>query len=224
MNKLRSKLTYSNVMVTILAFVVLGGSAYAATELGKNSVGTKQLKNGAVTKAKIAKAAQTALTGQTGPKGAAGSAGPTGPKGDTGPKGSDASAILMARVNGVTQGTTPMFGSPSGTSTANATVTAVYMQTPFTTGVKVDGFSVSTSAPIGTNTCAIAGACLEIVSLFVNGSNTLTCVIPFGGVLCSSGTASTTIPAGAQVAIKAVQVIGSIGSFDMQVALHTSPT
>jgi hypothetical protein len=51
---LRGKLTYANVMVTILAFVVLGGGgAYAASTLGKNSVGTRQLKAGAVTGAKV---------------------------------------------------------------------------------------------------------------------------------------------------------------------------
>jgi hypothetical protein len=51
---LRGKLTYANVMVTILAFVVLGGGgAYAASKLARNSVGTKQLKTGAVTGAKV---------------------------------------------------------------------------------------------------------------------------------------------------------------------------
>jgi hypothetical protein len=46
--------TYANVMVTVLLFIVLvDGRA-----LAKNSVGTKQLKNGAVTKKKIAKSAQ----------------------------------------------------------------------------------------------------------------------------------------------------------------------
>jgi hypothetical protein len=51
---MRSRLTYANVMVTILAFVVLGGVAVAGVHaLKKNSVGTKQLKNGAVTTAKI---------------------------------------------------------------------------------------------------------------------------------------------------------------------------
>jgi hypothetical protein len=34
MRRLREKLTYANVMVTVLAFVVLGGSAYAATRRG----------------------------------------------------------------------------------------------------------------------------------------------------------------------------------------------
>jgi hypothetical protein len=53
MRTLRPKLTYSNVMVTALAFIVLGGGAYAATRLARNSVGTKQLKPNAVTGAKV---------------------------------------------------------------------------------------------------------------------------------------------------------------------------
>jgi hypothetical protein len=60
LQQIRSRLTYSNVMVTILAFVVLGGgTAYAASHLGKNSVGTKQLKSNSVTAAKIKKGAIT---------------------------------------------------------------------------------------------------------------------------------------------------------------------
>jgi hypothetical protein len=51
---MRPRLTYANVMVTILAFIVLGGGAYAASQLPKDSVGKKQIKNGAVTRAKIA--------------------------------------------------------------------------------------------------------------------------------------------------------------------------
>jgi hypothetical protein len=50
----RFKLSYANVMVTILAFIVLaGGTAYAANQLAKNSVGTKQLKKNAVNGAKV---------------------------------------------------------------------------------------------------------------------------------------------------------------------------
>jgi hypothetical protein len=60
MRRLQGKLTYSNVMVTILAFVVLsGGAAYAASHLGKKTVGAKQLKPNAVTTAKIKKNAVT---------------------------------------------------------------------------------------------------------------------------------------------------------------------
>lgn len=52
--QLGEKLTYANVMVTILAIIVLGGGvAYGASQLGKNSVGTKQLKKNAGTGAKV---------------------------------------------------------------------------------------------------------------------------------------------------------------------------
>jgi hypothetical protein len=57
--KVRSKLTYANVMATIALFVALGGASYAATQLPENSVGSKQLKKNAVTTAKIKKGAVT---------------------------------------------------------------------------------------------------------------------------------------------------------------------
>lgn len=60
MKQIRKRLTYANVMSTIAVFLILGGAtALAATKLGKNSVGTKQIKNNAVTSAKIKKNAIT---------------------------------------------------------------------------------------------------------------------------------------------------------------------
>lgn len=61
----RPKLSYANVIATIALFVALGGAAVAAG-LPKNSVGTKQLKNGAVSTAKLKRAAVT--SGKIGPK------------------------------------------------------------------------------------------------------------------------------------------------------------
>ena len=50
MKSIRRHLTYANVMSTIAVFLLLGGgAAIAAGKLGKNSVGTKQLKKNAVT-------------------------------------------------------------------------------------------------------------------------------------------------------------------------------
>jgi hypothetical protein len=60
MGRLRSKLTYANVMATVAVFIALGGASYAATQLPKNSVGTKQLKKNSVTTAKIKNEAVTA--------------------------------------------------------------------------------------------------------------------------------------------------------------------
>ena len=61
MKQIRKRLTYANVMSSIAVFLILGGgAAFAATQLAKNSVGTKQLKSNAVTAAKIKKEAVTA--------------------------------------------------------------------------------------------------------------------------------------------------------------------
>jgi hypothetical protein len=51
--QIRKRLTYANVMSSIAVFLILGGAAFAAAKLPKNSVGTKQLKSNAVTSAKI---------------------------------------------------------------------------------------------------------------------------------------------------------------------------
>jgi hypothetical protein len=52
--------TYANVVSTLCLFLLLGGaSAFAATKLAKNSVGTKQIKKNAVVTAKIKNAAVT---------------------------------------------------------------------------------------------------------------------------------------------------------------------
>jgi hypothetical protein len=91
---LRSHLTYANVMSTIAVFVVLGGGAYAAATLPKNSVGTAQLKKNAVTAAKVkdrSLLAKDFKAGQlaAGPTGATGPTGPAGPKGDKGDPGAN---------------------------------------------------------------------------------------------------------------------------------------
>jgi hypothetical protein len=81
----------SNAIAYLALFTTLGGVSYAATALPKNSVGTKQVRNGSLL-AKDFKAGQlpAGATGPQGPKGdtgAAGATGPQGPKGDTGPAG-----------------------------------------------------------------------------------------------------------------------------------------
>ena len=93
MGRFVSRLTYANVMATVAVFLALGGGAYAAINLPKNSVGSKQLKNGSVTPPKVAKSTirkfrgAIGAKGATGPAGPAGVAGPAGPQGDKGDKG-----------------------------------------------------------------------------------------------------------------------------------------
>jgi Collagen triple helix repeat (20 copies) len=84
MGLLRRHLTYANVAASLALFLALGGAAYAATQLPKNSVGTNQIRKEAVTAGKIAKKTRQQLQGQRGP---AGQQGPQGKTGKTGAKG-----------------------------------------------------------------------------------------------------------------------------------------
>lgn len=84
--RVRPHLTFANVMATIAVFAVLGGGAYAATQLPRNSVGTKQIRNGSVTKRKLSRGVRRALR-RPGPRGATGPQGPQGANGSQGPQG-----------------------------------------------------------------------------------------------------------------------------------------
>jgi len=85
------RLSYANVVATLALFIALGGGAYAATKLPKNSVGPTQLRRNAVTSSKVkdgslhrqdfATKDLATLRGPTGPTGATGA---TGAKGDMG--------------------------------------------------------------------------------------------------------------------------------------------
>jgi hypothetical protein len=90
-------LTYSNVISTLCLVLLLGGgTAYAASHLGKGSVGSNQLKKGAVTPAKLSKASKSALTGS---RGATGPQGPQGAKGEPGEKGTPGDPGAYATVS-----------------------------------------------------------------------------------------------------------------------------
>jgi hypothetical protein len=89
---LRERLTYANVVATLCLFLLLGGGAYAATQLPANSVGTKQIKDRAVTGeklsrsvlkeiAKIVKKYSPRQPNEIGPAGPRGATGPQGPAG-----------------------------------------------------------------------------------------------------------------------------------------------
>jgi hypothetical protein len=91
--------THATIVAYLALFFALGGVGYAATRLPTGSVGTPQLRNGAVTLKKIARGTRAALArgssrgnavgvaGATGPQGGPGPQGPPGLKGDPGPAG-----------------------------------------------------------------------------------------------------------------------------------------
>ena len=75
------------VVACVALAIALGGTSYAAISLPANSVGTKQIKDRAVTKTKISARTIASLRGARGARGLAGPAGPAGAGGAAGPAG-----------------------------------------------------------------------------------------------------------------------------------------
>jgi hypothetical protein len=143
MRRLRAHLSYANVVATICLFLLLGGgAAVAATQLGRNTVGTQQLKKAAVTSLKVKnhslqandfRAGQLPAgpTGAAGPqgargaKGATGGKGATGPRGETGPAGATGIANLKLVEKVGTAGATPVLAAcPTGQLVVSGGATA----------------------------------------------------------------------------------------------------
>jgi hypothetical protein len=129
------RLTFANVTSSLALFIALGGASYAAIKVPANSVGTKQVKNRAITARKLDPKALTSLRGATGPQGSPGSPGQQGvqgPKGDPGASGAAAltdGSITASKLAGssVTQaklGLTTAFASTNVSSTANQAAVA----------------------------------------------------------------------------------------------------
>lgn len=84
--RIRAGLNYANVVGTLALFIALGGVSYAAVKLPARSVGSKELKTGAVTSAKVRNGSLRKKDFKKGqlPRGASGSAGADGAAGEPG--------------------------------------------------------------------------------------------------------------------------------------------
>jgi hypothetical protein len=132
MARIRLHVTYGNVVATLALFLALGGGAYAAIKLPKNSVTSVQVKNGSLTAKDFRKGqlkGKTGPAGATGPQGAQGDRGPAGPqgppgltgdKGDKGTPGVDGSAKAYAFVSSLGQ----VGAGSKGITSANITAKA----------------------------------------------------------------------------------------------------
>jgi hypothetical protein len=111
-------------LALVALFFALGGSAYAATTLPPASVGTKQIRDHAVTLAKISTAARSALRGRQGPQGARGLQGLQGVQGSTGNQGgpgptASASNTISPNANSIPGSDTPQISMTITTSFAS---------------------------------------------------------------------------------------------------------
>ena len=104
---MRRHLTYANVVSSLCLFFALGGTAYAVSQLPRNSVGAEQIKAAAVRSSEVKDGALRAkdfAAGQvpTGAKGDAGTAGPQGDAGAAGLNGTNATSLFAVVASNAT--------------------------------------------------------------------------------------------------------------------------
>jgi hypothetical protein len=122
---MRRHLTYANVVSSLCLFFALGGTAYAVSQLPRNSVGAEQIKAGAVRASEVKDGSLRAkdfASGQlpTGAKGDRGDAGPAGPRGDAGAAGVDgtnaASLFAVVAANATVSASSGVVGTVAHTA------------------------------------------------------------------------------------------------------------
>ncbi len=151
------------VIASVALIIAMGGTGYAAMSIPNNSVGTAQLREGAVTKQKIARKTLRALTGARGapgPAGASGRTGATGPAGNPGAPGAPGLQGLLGPTSGTAAGAVETIPSAGFTPFGNSgTVT---LPAPGKVLVELSGFFIID--------CSASGSCSTTISAFVDGT------------------------------------------------------
>jgi hypothetical protein len=191
MARFRAQAQSPALWIALLAlFVALGGTGYAALNIANNSIGTKQLKRGAVKNPDLA---ANSVSGRKVKRRSLDSSDfkanslPRGPQGQVGPPGaagSPAFGAILGRGENVPAGTS--FLAPSGQLAASGTENGVTSFTPNATITASDlAISLFVAPDPGTS---------RTFTLRVGHANTaLSCTVPAGVTLCNS-TGSVTIP------------------------------
>lgn len=202
--RLRPRLTYSNVVSTLCLFILLGGGAYAAAKLPKNSVGTKQIKKNAVNGSKVADESLTGSDIKAATLGTVPSADRSAEAGHAADAdqlgGSPSSAFVKASFHSGSLldaflTAPPTYGAIDGVAKAGSSPTPVETLTP-NAPVTISNLAVyvpNSCCPVGAATVAIVAN--EVVTV-------ISCTVPNGGNTCNSGGESVTVGPGTSLVVK----------------------
>lgn len=224
----RPKLSYANIVATLALFIALGGGAYAASQLPKNSVGSKQLKNNSVTGAKVRDGSITgqdvdagtigvvpssahAITADDATRATTADSASSANHAMSASKAADSAKLgghspnefmtpLLGYVKNVEEATNAQtsWGSITGLSEASPSTTDVDMVTPYYSTLFASGFTVSSEHPIG-------GGGHVGIHLAVNGEATeLGCAFssPFIGSCINPSDIYVKVPGGSALSVK----------------------
>jgi hypothetical protein len=196
LNRFVPRLTYANVVATLALFLALGGGAYAAFKLPKNSVGPKQIKANAVNSSKVANGSLLAGDFEAGQL----PTGPQGLKGDQGIQGIQGiqgSASASAAFGGVQNLPTLAGGASVFTNAADTE------NLPGEGNINI----LTPNAAVTLRDLAVreGGANLPAnVSLMftLDGpSSSISCTIPTGSRSCDSGAQTATVPPASEMTL-----------------------
>ena len=134
-------------------------------------------------------------TGTSGPVGASGATGPTGTTGTTGPAAVSAFSGHIVTVPNTGSGTLNLvFGAPAGLSNSNSPERTVDTLSPSVPITIQDLEASQTGPPVPAND--------QIdISVRVNGSVAISCVMSAGANLCDTGLQTAAVPAGSTLSI-----------------------
>ena len=151
--RLRSRLTYANVMATIAVFIALGGSSYATLMLERGSIKRKHIAANAINSRKVADGKLLAKDFKAGqlPTGAQGERGLQGPEGERGLQGVQGPGAVKLRFSAVrsfaepellaTIGPWEVLGQCSDTFDVDGTNAALIMRGPGNAEVSLSNFA-----------------------------------------------------------------------------------
>jgi hypothetical protein len=169
---LAKKLTFANVMSMTAVFIALGGSAIAIGQLPKDSVGARQIKEGAVRSAEVKDFSLQAgdfAKGSlpAGPVGAKGDPGPAGPAGEAGTPATKIYAFIRTgKVGGAID--PPEIKNGHGVTATKIISTGQYEIT-FDTSL-LPGGTVANCVPIASLGTSDAAGSLPGILTFMRGS------------------------------------------------------
>ena len=176
---MRKHVTYANVVSTLCLFIVLGGGAFAATKLPKNSVTSNQIKNGSIKGTDIAKSSITSGNVKNGsllatdfktsslPTALRGEQGPTGPQGPAGKNAATNVVVRIARAsgtNGAAAVCAPGERAVGGGGSSGSNADGIATSYPLTNGGNSavtddgqvpDGWAITSGATGGTHTAYV---------------------------------------------------------------------
>ncbi len=223
--RLRTRLSFANVVSVIALFVAMGGTSIAAVTLARNSVKGAHIAPNAINSAKVkdrALLAEDFAPGQL-PRGRKGEPGATGAPGTPGTPGTDGApgapgSPAASWVTGNLSAAIPAHAAASGANASNFSPSG---QTELS-GSDLNRAQVSPNAPIvvrdlfvSQNNATGAGELRYKLMDVTNSSPQVLLQCSTTGVLktCNSGSQTATVPAGSRLVIELILLGDTVSTF-----------